>query len=207
MAAPTKYKKEFLTILATYEDNPLALTDNGKISNTKLAKIFKVDKSTIGNWLTPGSGYYEPAFAKMIRRLQNVIYCGEIKESAIERAKKHKQHKFTYEPKEVRVMLPPLSKMGKKALLEYARYALKIKVDSKLTKPIIEHEIRTAAQGMIKTEMVVTKHEITDVPADPAAIKMVVPNIQPKDDLEPWKFEETVTVDASPTLANLLKKL
>jgi hypothetical protein len=195
--APSKYKKEFLDTLKTYEDNPISLSNNGKISNTKLATLFKVDKGTIGNWLTPGSGYYEPAFAKYINKLQEKIYCNDIKIGIIERARGYTEHKFTSEIKETGIILPALSKLSLKRLKEYARYELKLKFESNILWAMLEHQIRTTAEEMKKSELIITKHETKNIPADPAAAKMVLPNIQPKGDKENWDLKDDVNVNVT----------
>jgi hypothetical protein len=203
--APEKYNIEFLNRLDFFIDDPRPLARNGVISNVLVAKLLKVDKETVRHWRTPGSGHYQKEFAEKITTLQEVIYAGDIKIGQIEKAKGYTQHKFTRELKETGIILPALSKMSVKQLKEYARFELKLKVDPKVLRVMLEYQIRQAAETLKKKELIVVRHETVNMPSDNGAAENVLSNIG--DPKNRWNFKKQLEHGVTNDLADLMKEI
>lgn len=198
--APTKFSNDYLEILQKYSEDPRPLATNGEISNQKIADILNISKETVRLWRTPGSGVYVREFRVLTDKLQNKIDAGSIKRGLIERAKGGTQTRVFKERKPMR--LPALSKMSKKAKIEYANKVLNLSLNNSMSVSDIENAIREEADA--KAEMVITHIETTTMQADPAAAKMVLPNVQAKDDSENWQFKDEV--EHNVTFADLMLK-
>jgi len=194
--APEKYDAAFIKRLEFFTDDPRPLCTKNIISNVLIAKLLKVSKESVRRWRTVGSEHYQKAFKKAIDSLQNIIFAGDIKIGLIERAKGFKQHKFTQELQRTEIILPALSKLSVKRLHDYARTEMHLKFEKGIPRAIIESMIHQAAEKMTKSKLIIVKHEITDVAADPVAASKVLPNIE-KGNPDAWQFSNDVNVNVT----------
>lgn len=92
----SKYQGRFAQVIVELSDCPQSILVRGQISDTKLGKLFGVDRGTIRRWRirTPGhEAEYHADFAAACNACQEAVDEGRIKRSMVERAQGFVQKK------------------------------------------------------------------------------------------------------------------
>ena len=141
----TKFEQQIRDIIIEL----VPLNQRKELAWTKIAKILGVSSKTLQRWRTPGSDYYVEDFAKAISHSEKLmrenIDLGKINAGVIKRAQGYKKVKVIKEPFMDGPELPSFSRYTKKALVNWAKRTLKLKLDPKITKGDMEEAIQLLA--------------------------------------------------------------
>ena len=197
--APTKYEPEFADRAYFF------CAETGVISKAKLAKLLGTNRRTIVRWLDPEGDQYQKDFADALKKAQEGIDSGAIKQSIIKRAQDHTETRVYRELQRVGPKLPDWS-LSKKGLILYAEEVLKLEISGKLTKDEIRVKIEVAVEKKTTEAMKRVREEDTKQHGDVAAARLVLPNIGPEKERWTEKQKLDVNVTSLADIAALMNK-
>ncbi len=174
----------------------------------KIAKGLGISEKTLKRWRTPGTEYYIKEFADSIieaeKQLRESIDLVEIQRGVINKAKgKSKKIKKIREPVTVGPALPAFGRYTRAGLVQYAKKYLKLKLDPKAKKDIMEMAIRERVEELTKEEMKIVRIEEEQQPPDMTAAKYANQNMGNPD--ERWTDKQKHEIE-SKSLADIIAK-
>ncbi len=190
------------------------LLRTGGLAFGVFAKALGVSHVTMKKWRTQGSGIYKPEFVFAIKKAEvelrkNIalvkegVELSKIHKAVVKRAKGYSKVKVTKEPVVTGPKHPPYSRFTKDDLITYAKNALGLKLNKKLSKGAIENAIRKRIDEMTTEELKVVKVEEEFIPSDITAAKYCDQNMGKKE--EQWTDTQKLDVE-SQSLADILAK-
>lgn len=189
-----KYKKSYADRLKFLVIECGLINSRGQIAWSKIARALHISQETMRRWQNPMSKYYKEEFAQAVKDAQESVELGRIKRSMIDKAKGYTKKKVV---KEVRIEGPmrprKLGSYSKSALLRYAKKYLKKKIDSKLTRDEVLHEIDLTLAKLSKEVIKTSREETEKITGDVQAAKLVTSNIGSLEDR--WYEKQQVGFD------------